>query len=259
MAPRYLKTRFSLPPGVPPTNTVRELIRRFFSEGRWFHPVRYGGVGMREPIEPGSSVADALAAYYDESKSFFIGAKTDRDFIHLSPERFGEYPFAGAFSWMTSVVEARKVRWREAHLRQVVEIMHLLGSPLAQSGLDDDFERKNWRLVPNEDGFGSSREFNVRDYSEGLSGLYWRNVFGAPFVDLFGPRLDAVPASQRQSLGGGLVLVQPYELPTQAMTPEGDAAEGQLIATLGRDAFFDLPTLTKPTRVPDVSWMLHKH
>ncbi|WP_375756695.1 hypothetical protein [Corallococcus exercitus] len=259
MAPRYLKTWFSLPPGVPPTNIIRELVRRFFSEGRWFQPVRYGSVGMREQLEPGSFNPDGPTAYYDEFKHFFIGAKTNRDFIRLSPERFGEYPFAGSFSWTTSVVEARKAVWREAHLRQVVEIMNLLGSPLAQSGLDDDFQRKGDRIEPNEDGFGSKLVFNLRDYSEGLSGLYWRNVFGAPFVDLFGPRLDAIPASQRQSLDGGLVLVQPYELPTQAMTPEGDAAESQLIATLGRDAFFDLPTLTKPTRVPDVSWMLHKH
>ncbi|NOK12738.1 hypothetical protein [Corallococcus exercitus] len=259
MAPRSLDTTFTLPPGVPSTGTVRELVHRFFADGRWFQPVRYGGVGMRERFEPGASVPDALVDHYDEFKSFFIGAKTDRDFIYFSPERHGKYPFAGVFGWVTSVVEARKTGWREAHLRQVVEIMHLLGSPLAQSGLDDDFERKNYRLVPTEYGFGSERVFNVRDYSEGLSGLYWRNVFGTPFVDLFGPRLDAIPASQRQSLDGGLVLVQPYELPTQAMTPEGDAAEAQLIATLGREAFFDLPTLTKPTRVPDVSWMLRKH
>ncbi|NOJ96506.1 hypothetical protein D7W82_27485 [Corallococcus sp. CA049B] len=259
MALRYLKTRWSLLPGVPSTSTIRELLRRFFTEGRWFQPVRYGSVGVDEQCEPGSFDLDALAAYYDESKRFFIGAKTDRDFIHFSPERHGKYPFIGSFSWYTSIVEARKARWREAHLRQVVEIMHLLGAPLAQAGLDDDFQRKRDRIEPNEDGFGSKLVFNLRDYSEGLEGLYWRNVFGAPFVDLFGPRLDAIPASQRQSLDGGLVLVQPYELPTQAMTPEGDAAEGQLIATLGRDAFFDLPTLTKPTRVPDVSWMLHKH
>ncbi|QAT82751.1 hypothetical protein EJ065_1147 [Corallococcus coralloides] len=259
MALRYLSTDFALPPGAPPTSIVRELVHRFFSEGRWFQPVRFGSVGVDEQCEPGSFDPDVLAAHYDESKRFFIGAKTDRDFLHFSPDRRGKYPFVGSFSWMTSVVEARKAGWREAHLRQVVEVMHLLGSPLAQSGLSDDFERKNWRLVPNEDGFGSTRVFNLRDYSEGLEGLYWRNIFGAPFVDLFGPRLDAIPASQRQSLDGGLVLVQPYELPTQAMTPEGDAAEGQLIATLGRDAFFDLPTLTKPTRVPDVSWMLHKH
>ncbi|RKI38212.1 hypothetical protein D7Y27_24125 [Corallococcus sp. AB004] len=259
MAIRYLNTFFALPPGVPPANIIRELVSRFFSQGLWFHPVRYGSVGMDELLEPGPFNPDAPAAFYDEFKYLFIGAKTDRDFIHFAPERFGKYPFAGSFAWMTSVVDARKVGWREAQLRQIVEIMQLLGSPLAQSGLDDDFERKNYRLVPTEYGIGSERVFNVRDYSEGLSGLYWRNVFGAPFVDLFGPRLDAIPASQRQSLDGGLVLVQPYELPAHAMTPEGDAAESQLIATLGRESFFDLPTLTKPTRVPDVSWMLHKH
>ncbi|GMU04442.1 hypothetical protein [Corallococcus caeni] len=259
MAFRYLNTVFALLPGMPPTNIVRELVSRFFSQGRWFQPVRYGGVGTDARFEPGAFDPDVLAASYDEARRFFIGAKTDRDFLHFSPERDGRYPFVGSFSWMTSIGEARTARWREAHLRQVVEIMQLLGSPLAQSGLEDDFERKNWRLIPSEYGFGSERVFNVRDYSEGLSGLYWRNVFGAPFVDLFGPRLDAIPASQRQSLDGGLVLVQPYELPTQAMTPEGDTAESQLIATLGREAFFDLPTLTKPTRVPDVSWMLRKH
>jgi hypothetical protein len=259
VAPRYLDTVFALPPGLPPTNTVRELVRRFFSRGRGFHPVRYGGVGMRERLEPGQLTSDVLAAYYDEFKHFYIGAKTDRDFIYFSPERFGEYPFTGCFGWATSVVDARKVGWREEHLQQVVELMRLLGSPLAQSGLSDDFERKNWRLIPNEYGFGSERVFNLRDYSEGLSGLYWRNVFGLPFVDLFGPRLDAIPASQRQSLDGGLVLVQPYELPTQAMTPEGDAAEHQLITTMGPDAFFDLPTLRKPTRVPDLASLLPKH
>ncbi|RKG95123.1 hypothetical protein D7X32_40005 [Corallococcus carmarthensis] len=238
---------------MPATSTIRELVHRFFSGFPWFQPVRYGGFNMTERWVPGAFNPDAVAAYYDEFKDFTVGAKTDRDFLQITPERHGEHPFAGGFIWMTSIVEARKARWREAHLRQVVEIMHLLGSPLAQSGLDDDFERKNWRWVPNEDGFGSRLDFNLRDYSEGLDGLYWRNIFGAPFVDLFGPRLDAIPASQRQSLDGGFVLVQPYELPTQAMTPEGDAAEAQLIATLGREAFFDLPTLTKPTRVPDVS------
>ncbi|RYZ34695.1 MAG: hypothetical protein EOO71_38215 [Myxococcaceae bacterium] len=208
---------------------------------------------MAERFAPGPFNPDVLAAYYEEFKNFTLGAKTDRDFLQISPERHGRYPYAGSFTWMTSVVEAKKPGWREAHLRQVVEIMHLLGSPLVQAGLRNDFERKCDRIVPNEDGFGSTLVFNVRDYSEGLDGLFWRNIFGAPFVKHFGPRLDAIPPEQRQALDGGLVLVQPYELPTQAMTPEGDAAEARLIATLGPESFFDLPTLTRPTRVPDVS------
>ncbi|RKH02608.1 hypothetical protein D7V97_27675 [Corallococcus sp. CA053C] len=251
MALRYLRTDFHLPPGVPRTSTVRDLVHRFFAGYRWFQPVRFGGFNMTERLEPGPFDPDVLAAYYDEFKGFTLGAKTDRDFLQLSPERHGRYPYTGMFTWSTSVVEAKKPGWREAHLRQVVEVMHLLGSPLAQSGTDDDFERKDNRIVPNEDGFGSTWVFNLRDYSEGLTGLFWRNIFGAPFVKHFGSRLDAIPAGQRQTLDGGLVLVQPYELPTQAMTPEGDAAEARLITTLGPESFFDLPTLTKPTRVPD--------
>ncbi|CAM3083875.1 hypothetical protein G4177_05060 [Corallococcus sp. ZKHCc1 1396] len=251
MAPRSLKTRFSLPPGVPSTSTIRELARLFFLEYRWFQPVRYGGFNMANRLEAGPFNPDVLAGYYEDFKNFTIGAKTDRDFLQINPERHGEYPYAGSFTWMTSIVEPRKAKWREAHLRQVVEIMHLLGSPLVQSGPDDDFERKNWRCVPSEDGVGSRRDFNVRDYSEGFAGLYWRNFFGAPLVKHFGPRLDALPAEHRQALDGGIVLVQPYELPTQAMTPDGDAAEARLITALGPESFFDLPTLTRPTRVPD--------
>ncbi|RKH55069.1 hypothetical protein D7V93_23925 [Corallococcus llansteffanensis] len=216
--------------------------------------MRYGGFNMAERLEPGPFNPDVLADYYEEFKNFTIGAKTDRDFLQLTAVRNSRYPYAaGALTWVTSIVEAKKPGWRDAHLRQVVELMHLLGSPLAQSGPDEDFERKNWRTVPSEDGVGSRRVFNVRDYSEGLEGLFWRNIFGAPFVKLFGSRLDAIPAGQRQALDGGLVLVQPYELPTQAMTPEGDAAEARLITTLGPESFFDLPTLTRPTRVPDLS------
>ncbi|RKH98415.1 hypothetical protein D7Y13_28755 [Corallococcus praedator] len=253
MASRSLKTKFSLPPGAPSTSTIRELARRFFSDNRWFQPVRYGGFDMAERLEPGPFNPDVLAAYYDEFKNFTIGAKTDRDFLQITAERHGRYPYAGSFTWMTSVVEARKPGWREAHLRQVVEIMHLLGSPLVQAGLKDDFDRKTNRIVPNEDGFGSTLVFNVRDYSEGLDGLFWRNIFGAPFVKLFGARLDAIPPEQRQALDGGLVLVQPYELPTQAMTPDGDAAEARLIATLGPASFYDHQTNAMPLRVPDVS------
>ncbi|RKG84331.1 hypothetical protein D7V88_22170 [Corallococcus terminator] len=229
------------------------MVQRFFSEHRWFQPVRFGGGGLSERLAPGPFDPEALVARYDEFKSFMLGAKTDRDFLHFHPARHDRYPFTGKFTWMTSVAEAKKPGWREAHLRQVVEIMHLLGSPLVQAGLDADFNRKTQRIVPNEDGFGSTLIFNVRDYSEGLDGLYWRNIFGAPFVKLFGARLDAISPEQRQALDGGLVLVQPYELPSQAMTPDGDAAEARLIATLGPASFYDHQTNAMPLRVPDVS------
>jgi hypothetical protein len=130
--------------------------------------------------------------------------------------------------------------------------MRLLGSPLAQAGVFDDLWRKQNRSVPASDGFGQEEVFTVRDYSEGLVGLGWRNFFGPPFVRLFGERLATLPPDARQDLGDGLVLVQPYALPTQAGTPEGEARERQLIAHLGPECFYDHERHTVPTRCPSL-------
>ncbi|HSP80099.1 MAG TPA: hypothetical protein VLQ93_16330 [Myxococcaceae bacterium] len=45
---------------------------------------------------------------------------------------------------------------------------------------------------------------------------FWRNFYGAPFVRMFGERLEALPPECRRAFGEDLVLVQPYELPTEA-------------------------------------------
>ncbi|HYO57346.1 hypothetical protein [Archangium sp.] len=90
----------------------------------------------------------------------------------------------------------------------------------------------------------------VRDYSEGLAGLVWRNFYGSPFVRMFGERLDALPPDCRQTLGEELVLVQPYELPTEAGTEAGKARERELITLLGPECFYDHAHHTLPTRRP---------
>ena len=151
---------------------------------------------------------------------------------------------------MTSEKEARKPAWRASHLQQVLEVMRMVQSPLAQAGLDEDYDRKKWRLVTAPDGSYAEQEFTLRDYSEGLMGLVWRNFFGPPFVELFGERLASLSSEFKQDLGDGIVLVQPYELPTLASTPEGLARERQLIAHLGPECFYDHEHHLKPTRVP---------
>jgi hypothetical protein len=131
--------------------------------------------------------------------------------------------------------------------------MKMLGSPLAWSGLDKDLDEKEWRLVADPDGVSATREFTVRDYSEGLAGLFWRNFLGPPFVRMFGERLTALPSEFKQDLGDGIVLVQPYELPSQAGTPEGVERERQLIAQLGPECFYDHERHVKPTRCPELT------
>ncbi|KFA93807.1 hypothetical protein Q664_06985 [Archangium violaceum Cb vi76] len=139
----------------------------------------------------------------------------------------------------------------------MAELMRLVQSPLALAGLDTDLHGKQRRLVhksiPQETGKDftySEEEFTVRDYSEGLPGLFWRNFYGPAFLRMFGERLGALPAESRQNLGENLVLVQPYELPTAAGTESGMARERELISLLGPECFYDHEHHTLPARRP---------
>jgi hypothetical protein len=250
---RTLETTICLPPGIPSSLVVRAFFRRAFDEYRWFRPVRYGRAVLNGCLDPDQIDYDALTAYCEEYKNITVTARTDRDFLLLFPAKPDVPPFTGTITWATSVVEAKKPAWRQAHLRQVVEAMRLVESPLAYSGVRSDIRRKESRLVPRADGLGQEEVFNVRDYSEGLAGLFWRNFYGPPFTRMFGERLATLPADARKELGDGIVLVQPYELPTQAGTPEGQARERELIAHLGPECFYDHERHLKPTRVPELA------
>jgi hypothetical protein len=252
MKQRHLTTEIWLPPGVPTSSVIREFYRRVFEEYRWFRPVRYARAFLDKRLDPDHIDYDALVAYYEEYKNITVAAKTDRDFFLIYPARTAARPYIGGITWDTSVREASSPAWRDAHQRQVLELMRLFDSPLAISSEDGDVERKTNRLVPNPDGFGSTQEFTVRDYGQGLRGLFWRNFFGPPFVRMFAERLATLPAEFKQDLGGGIVLVQPYELPTQAGTPEAISRERQLIEHLGPECFYDHEHHRKPTRVPDL-------
>ncbi len=247
-----ISTSIRLPPVPPSVVVVRKLLELVFNECRWFQPVQYGPYGDEERLEPEGRDFSAVAACYSEFRRITISGRREEDYLMVSPSRVAEYPFVGKLIWNTSLAEADHEEWRNAHLHQVVEVMRLLNSPLAHAATRDDLHRKTQRFIPNPDGIGTEQTFTLRDPSEGLTGLYWRNFFGPPFVRMFGDRLLSLPPGTRQELGDGLVLVQPYELPTQAMTPEGDAIEERLITVLGPECFYDHQQHRKPTRVPQL-------
>jgi hypothetical protein len=253
MPTKYFATFIWLPPGFLPSAVTRDFFRRAFAEYQWFKPVHYGRANLTERLDPSHIDYDALVAYYEEYKSITVTARTDRDFFLLHSAKPDAPPHNGQLIWETSATEARKPSWRAAHLRQVSELMRMLNSPLAVAGLAEDYDRKTSRLVPHADGLGDELTFTVSNPSEGLAGLFWRNFYGPPFVRLFGERLATLPPDTRQALGDDLVLVQPYELPTQAGTPEAEARERELIAHLGPDCFYDHARHLKPTHLPDLT------
>jgi hypothetical protein len=250
MPPSSLDTFVSLPPGLPSGELVGKLLGIIFREYRWFEPRRYGSASLSNAIDPMCRDFAPLLAYYEERKNLCVAARTDKDFLWFLPARSDEPRHIGRISWTTSTSSASKASWRTAHAQQVVELMRLVQSPLAITGLEEEFERKTRRWV--REGAGETRVVKVRDYSEGLAGLFWRNFYGPPFIRMFGQRLDALPTACRAAFGDDIALVQPYELPTAAGTEAGIARERELISLLGPECFYDHEHHRLPTRRPEV-------
>jgi hypothetical protein len=248
MSKNSLKNYIHLPPDTPSGEVVREFLALIFKKFQWFMPVRYGNADLAESIAPGKLRVDALLAYYEEHGNLCVAARTDRDFIWVLPCKSGPDPYHGQISWVTSAASASKDSWRAAHVEQMGELMRLFQSPLATSALASDVESKCWRWV--REGIGETLTPNVRGYGEGLAGLFWRNFYGPPYIRMFGQRLESLPAECRKPLGEDLVLVQPYELPTEAGTEAGRARERELISLLGPECFYDHEHHTLPLRRP---------
>jgi hypothetical protein len=246
----YLETFIHLPPGPLSVDVARDVLQLALEVYRWFPPVRYGFASMRERLDPERIDYDALLSFFEEEQLLCVGGRTDQRFMWLFPSRPGNLLHSGKIIWATSLKDGAKTPWRGAHWQQVAEVMRRVGSPLAVAADAKDIERKTNRLVPAPDGIGMMEEFTVRNYSEGLAGLFWRNFYGPPFVRMFGERLGSLPGEFKHDLGDGVVLVQPYELPSQAGTPEGTARERELIAHLGPPCFYDHEQHTRPTQVP---------
>ncbi len=250
---KYVTTYISLPPGTPSSSLVREFLHQVFKKHSWFRPVQYGRAFTDGRLNPDHIDFDALVAFYEEYRNITVTARTERDYFLLYPVKPDDPPYIGCLVWGASAKEAKKPAWRAAHLQQVHEVMQLLRAPLAQAGLTEDLRLKTWRQVLAPDGLSLVETSTVRDYSEGLPGLLWRNFLGPPFVRMFGERLASLPGEFKQDLGSSNVLVQPYELPSQAGTPEAVARERELIAHLGSECFYDHEHHLKPTRVPDLT------
>ncbi len=259
MPSNYFDTQIKLPPGQLSSELVREFLDLVLRRFRWFEPRRYGSASLSKTMDPKCLDLTPLVCHYEERKSLCVAARTDKDFIWFSPSCRDDPPYVGEMSWMTSAVSSAKASWRAAHVTQIVELMRLVQSPLALAGLETDFDGKQRRLIhkstPTKEGqeFTSSTHVStVRGYGEGLSGLFWRNFYGPPFVRMFGQRLDALPTGCRVAFGEDLVLVQPYELPTAAGTEAGIARERELISLLGPECFYDHEHHRLPTRRPEV-------
>jgi hypothetical protein len=90
-----------------------------------------------------------------------------------------------------------------------------------------------------------------RDIRCSLPGLFWANVFGAPYIETIGTdRLKRAGARQLSS-GPGLML-QLYKHPEQWNTEQGRSAHRSALDELGPEHFFDRHHPDRHTVAPDL-------
>lgn len=229
---------------------VRKLLDLIFEQFHWFVPVSYLYWKDR-PIKRGRLDMEALIACYKDMGHIIVNGFAERDFVMFHPTAQSEYPYVGDIHWRAQARQASKKEWRVAHQEQTKHLMRMVNSPYAMTAFWDDYERKAKRWVPRTVGY--EQILIVRDYSEGLAGLYWRNFFGPPFVRMFGERLGSLPSDCVKDLGDGIVLVEPYALPTDADSDAGKAREREFIQLLGPECFYDHEHHVPPRKRPDLS------
>lgn len=240
----YLETVIKLPPGPVPEDALGAVLRLAFDDWHWFSPTRVGRVRPDQPILRGETVADALRRVDTSSGWLAIGGKGDRDVLLVHGDRRGESTWLGRLLWLTSPSQASDDGWRDRHADQVARLMRTLNSAYAYAGIQSDNRTKTHREATDERGL-TIETFTVRDYSEGLAGIFWRNFFGPAFSDLLGDPLKRLGRDL-----DGIWLVEAYTDPADGHTESGREREAELIASLGGDAFYDHQLDQLPTRRP---------
>lgn len=241
-----LTTEIAFPPGKLSDSVVGDVFQKCIGVYGWVKPLRYGDVETPHKFSASQPWHETLLELFHKKRRACVADKNTQ--LYLSVGRNEQEAYLGSLSWFTSESFAQDAQWRESHASQVGDIMKLVGSPWAFADTRDNIERKTQRWV--REGQFERREYLVRDYSEGLPGIFWRNFFGPAYSGMFGDRLQRLPNEYATKLSDNIWLVQPYKLPLDAQRPESMASESRIIEELGKASFYDHSTGQKPTRSP---------
>jgi hypothetical protein len=116
----------------------------------------------------------------------------------------------------------------------------------AYVALQDEYEEKN--------SFGEGSGVGGPNLGIALPGIYWANFFGPIYTRWLGEeRFRTLEAHRKEQLpnGGWLIIARPNPLIYDE--PSTRAHERQIMAHLGRDAFFEMENSDKPIKTPDFS------
>jgi hypothetical protein len=213
---------------------------------RWFEPSRIGRVTPDTDLPKDVTLFDAVRDFGGLERWVALGSSSNRSMLLVSQTAPDEPPHLGRITWLAPSTAGQDPAWREHQAVQVASLMSSLGSPYAYAGIAEDIRRLTHREAEDDRGL-TIETFTVRDHSEGLAGLFWRNFFGEPFRALFADRLSEVSRNL-----DGISMVELCREPALASTDIGRARERDLIGILGADAFYDHAHNAPPTRRPSL-------
>jgi hypothetical protein len=116
--------------------------------------------------------------------------------------------------------------------------------------MEKDHENKNYLIT--EDKTGTSMRFVGTNLEQCLPGVYWANIFGPLYVDMFGEeKFSTIPCFSKEKLSDGSYFVQSAEDIRYFENPEMKNYVKDIIKHLGRKAFFDIRKPGRRCQVPD--------
>lgn len=155
--------------------------------------------------------------------------------------------------WLNSVsVWADEEHFRDSEnvrrfLDFLVDLFVMVGAGYGEAYHSAEREEKGWIRQTMPDGRRHEETIAVKS-QEGLIDLWWANLFGPPYVDLFNEeRIDSCPAREVRKVGpkGYLLVTAPG--PFDWSSPSVRELQERAKRHLGPDAFFDR---TNPSRKP---------
>jgi len=239
----YIETVITLQPGPLREAAIRELLGLVFDKWGWFEPALVGRVTPDQAL-PEGPVVDSIMERWDGGRWLGVGSTGERDLLIVNMDKGDERSHLGQIAWYAPLERGQEPHLRDEHAEQVAALMKRLDSPYGYAGESDGMREKTHRETTDDRGF-TIETYTVRDHSEGLAGLFWRNFFGRPFQQLFGDTLGGVSRDL-----GGIALLEPYPTPELAATEEGRRREAELIHLLGTDCFYDHQRQVLPSRRP---------
>jgi hypothetical protein len=137
-----IKTKIHLPPGTPSVALVRTLLELLFTNSRCFTPAGYGGGPLDHPA--GANWVKQALDYYSKCEWLYVGTAEESFSIHpVARIRSDQFPYMGNIRWRAPIGKALNSAWLNEHTAQVIEVMRLVGSPVAFAAHEDCLYEKS--------------------------------------------------------------------------------------------------------------------